>query len=164
MHRSIRALAIVLGAMFAMSAITMAAVTFDPETGEGFVGKGDVQDAFGWNNKQLQDNAEDVTFTYEDEATYDILCEQQQTSDRRTFRRSAGIDEATDGDPRQKKGQKQFTGFILSGYDGTVESGDAECPGGFNEVSRTLVGTSGGGLYAHWNGQSVLIWSPSAEE
>jgi hypothetical protein len=39
-----------------------AAVTFDPETGTGFVGKGDVQTAFGWNNKQLQDNAGLVQF------------------------------------------------------------------------------------------------------
>lgn len=38
------------------------AVTFDPATGLGFVGKGDVQLVFGWNNKQLQDNAALVDF------------------------------------------------------------------------------------------------------
>ena len=38
-------------------AIASASVTFNPATGTGFVGKGDVQLAYGWNNKQLQDNA-----------------------------------------------------------------------------------------------------------
>jgi hypothetical protein len=32
-------------------------VTFNETNGTGFVGKGDVQVAFGWNNKQLQTNA-----------------------------------------------------------------------------------------------------------
>lgn len=43
-------------------ASALAAVTFDASTGTGFVGKGDVQLAFGWNNKQLQANAAGVTF------------------------------------------------------------------------------------------------------
>lgn len=34
--------------------IATATVTFDPTTGKGFVGKGDLQTAFGWNNNQLQ--------------------------------------------------------------------------------------------------------------
>jgi hypothetical protein len=42
-----------------------AAVTIDLLTGEGFVGKGDVQLAFNWNNKQLQDNADGVSFSVE---------------------------------------------------------------------------------------------------
>src|SRR5918996_4693526 len=58
-----RALRKIIGltAIVAAFAIGMTAafalVTFDPSTGTGFVGKGDVQTAFGWNNKQLQNNA-----------------------------------------------------------------------------------------------------------
>ena len=37
-------------AALAVSTAALATVTFDPATGIGFVGKGDVQLAFGWNN------------------------------------------------------------------------------------------------------------------
>ena len=51
--------------MFAATAAALAAsltlaspaagiVTFDPATGTGFVGKGDLQTVFEWNNKALQ--------------------------------------------------------------------------------------------------------------
>jgi hypothetical protein len=40
------------------ASVALAAVTFNPMTGEGFVGKGDVQLIYGWNNQQLQLNAE----------------------------------------------------------------------------------------------------------
>ena len=42
-----------------------ASVQVDPATGAGFVGKGDVQTAFGWSNKTLQDNATSVRFSTE---------------------------------------------------------------------------------------------------
>lgn len=43
-----------------------AAVTFDPATGTGFIGKGDVQTALGWNNKALQTAEANggIAFTY----------------------------------------------------------------------------------------------------
>jgi opacity protein-like surface antigen len=44
-------------ALATISTAAVAAVTFDPATGTGFVGKGDIQLAFGWNNKAAQDNA-----------------------------------------------------------------------------------------------------------
>jgi hypothetical protein len=59
-------------ALFAMSGLAAAALfvaapasadwTVDPATGVGFVGKGDVQDAFGWNDHDLQANHEGVSF------------------------------------------------------------------------------------------------------
>jgi hypothetical protein len=119
MHRSIRALAIVLGAMFAMSAITMAAVTFDPETGEGFVGKGDVQYTFGWNNKQLQDNAENVEFRVSSGSVVETTwtCKrddgtQTQERERTTTTTYEGLVESV------TRERNQITGFILEGYDG----------------------------------------------
>ena len=44
-----------------ISAAALASVTFDPNTGTGFVGKGDIQVPMGWNNKQLQNNAGGVS-------------------------------------------------------------------------------------------------------
>ncbi|HMB92682.1 MAG TPA: hypothetical protein VKP65_17655, partial [Rhodothermales bacterium] len=45
------------------TAPAMMTVTFDPLLGTGFAGKGDVQLALGYNNKQLQDNAGSLVFT-----------------------------------------------------------------------------------------------------
>lgn len=48
--------------MFAASAA--ASVTFDPSTGTGFVGKGDLQTPWGWNNQKMQIEALNITFSY----------------------------------------------------------------------------------------------------
>jgi hypothetical protein len=56
-----------LGAL-AVPTVASASVAVD-SSGNGFVGKGDVQVAFGWNNKQLQDNAKNVTFTSKQDAS-----------------------------------------------------------------------------------------------
>ena len=57
----------VSGAALATLALTIpaanAAVTFDPVTGTGFVGKGDVQNVLGYNNSHLQKNASTLVFT-----------------------------------------------------------------------------------------------------
>jgi hypothetical protein len=46
------------------AAVTAYATVMVDENGEGFVGKGDVQTIFGWNNAQLQANADQLTFHY----------------------------------------------------------------------------------------------------
>lgn len=64
--------------------VAAASVTFDPTcsltingngngTGAcGFVGKGDVQTALGYNNKQMQSSFESLAFTYRGSATQDL--------------------------------------------------------------------------------------------
>jgi len=138
-----------------------AGVTFNETNGTGFVGKGDVQVAFGWNNKQLQTNATGVSFSFTQDATQAVTQAASQTASqttsqsftyyvscntaegKKTFYRegnrsgvttatregeregeragtlSGAISSALDGDPRQTKGQNQFTGFILKGFKGT---------------------------------------------
>ena len=72
---------IIAGMAVAMLAIIPAAasasVTLDPATGTGFVGKGDVQTAYGWNDQKLQLNASGVSFRYETttDDTYSVTCE-----------------------------------------------------------------------------------------
>ena len=126
----------------------------------GFVGKGDVQNAFSptWNNAQLQDRATAVDFVYEEEATYSVMI--QWTSDNpsrtggedcventgpglpfictethdATQTKTSSIDATVNADPR--KSPKQFTGFLLTDVT-TTESGDVpevgdSCPNGSN--------------------------------
>lgn len=52
-----------------------AAVSVDPATGNGFIGKGDVQLAYGWNNATLQNNAAGVDFQQVTTTVVDATCE-----------------------------------------------------------------------------------------
>ena len=51
-----------MAALLVLAGTAAATVTFYPETGTGFVGKGDVQSAFGWNNADAQNKMSGVTF------------------------------------------------------------------------------------------------------
>lgn len=97
-----------------------AAVTFDPTTGTGFVGKGDVQLALGYNNKQLQDNADSLQFA----AMSTVVTERSwvctnsnnqniQERERTTTSTITGVVSKVD------RVKNQITGFILNGYSGT---------------------------------------------
>ncbi len=62
------------GALFVAAVPASATVVFDADKQTGFVGKGDVQLAFEWNNKQLQANAADGTFRYSATDVYKAVC------------------------------------------------------------------------------------------
>jgi hypothetical protein len=61
-------------ALAGFTGAALAAVTFDPDTGKGFVGKGDVQNAFGWNDKALSTNVGGVSFSYSTTQTHQWDC------------------------------------------------------------------------------------------
>ncbi len=144
MRRISRAWAVPLSLVIAVSvmATALAAVTFDSDTGEGFVGKGDVQLVYGWNNKQLQNNADLVQFqaSTEEVSTTTWTCDrdagpQTQERENTTMKTTQGI---VDSIARERN---QITGFILSGYDGdpttdTEREGPAagSCPTGWTAV------------------------------
>jgi hypothetical protein len=120
----------VIGAFVLMLSTAAAAVTFDPATGEGFVGKGDVQDVFGWNNRQLQENADDVEFRASSEVVTEVswICtnttnQNEQLRSRTTTTTVSGIVETV------ARERNQVTGFILEGYDGDPVVGDPETEG-----------------------------------
>ena len=191
MRKLYLAMGLALMAMFVAAGAVFAAVTYDPATGTGFVGKGDVQLAFNLNNKQLQQNASKVTFTYETVGEYTLLCKADDTTrtnprtgevtvtpcaEKEFKNRVQSVQSSLQGDPRQTKGQNQFTGFNLSGITDTVTTGES-CPGGFpTELSRTAQEGAGTviGLVAHLDlnndgdtddaGESVVIWTPPAPE
>jgi hypothetical protein len=153
-------------------AAALAAVAFDPASGTGFVGKGDIQLAFGWNNDQLQRNAALVGFNYRQRASYSATCEfitgegtrGQQTHDVAVTKMTMVNDQVL----FDTRTHKQIDGFNLTGLGsstivGAVPEVGGTCPDGPNGgtwVSVTQTG-SFGGLFTSYSGNSVLIWGNS---
>lgn len=165
-----------------ISTAAIASVTYD-EFGYGFVGKGDVQLAFGWNNKLAQTNANNVAFTMESDVSYDVTCEWTTVTGGRnsqtiyhavTNHHSQSLAATIAYDARLKN---QYTGYNLLGFSGSPivtgtpapNVGDA-CPQGggladadpvANDAVVTIVdideGSTVGGLYVSWNGNKVLL-------
>src|SRR6476646_5359037 len=61
MHRIIKIVTLAAFALLATAAVASASVAVD--NGVGFVGKGDVQTALGWNNAAFDKGAKSLTFT-----------------------------------------------------------------------------------------------------
>lgn len=157
--------------MLATSAL--AAVTFNPATGTGFIGKGDVQLAFEWNNKALNNNIGAVAFTYEVEGTYTYVCSrvhsrhgyQEQTFPNKVTSLNSELEHEL---RNNKKGA--VTGIRLVGFGDVVASGEG-CPSGWpTEVSATPNEGAGNvvGVFAHYDdGTTVnsvqLDWAPAVE-
>jgi hypothetical protein len=56
-----------------LSTPASAAVIYDPASG-GTIGKGDVQDAFGWNNTAFQQDIRNLQFSYEKTSEFEGKC------------------------------------------------------------------------------------------
>lgn len=149
----IRHFAGIASALVIATAAVSAEVIFDPQTGLGFVGKGDVQLALGLNNAQMQAQAGSLTFTYDAQTTYDVTCEfwtgpsHNRQMHTVTNERSYGVNSAVAYDARRRN---QVTGFNLTGMD--AGSGDqvptvgGTCPNGNSGVITDvqLQGSTGG--------------------
>jgi hypothetical protein len=111
--------------------VALAAVTFDPDTGTGFVGKGDVQLAFGWNNKEIQNNAGAVTFQATSTEVTEVSWECTNTNNEVIQERARTTTTETQGvvSVVTRDNKKQVTGFNLTGYSGTpTESSTTDGP------------------------------------
>jgi hypothetical protein len=127
-----KTIALVTGLVAALTiaGAAFAAVTFDPATGIGFVGKGDVQLVYGWNNKGLQDNAASVQFRANSEVVSEVswVCtnannEHTQERERTTTTSVQGVVSSI------ARERNQITGFNLTGYSGTpIQSSETEGP------------------------------------
>lgn len=140
----------VAAAAVAVAGVAQAEVIVDLETGQGFVGKGDVQLGFGWNNKALQDcvgmdmPTGCLSFAIESETTVvtevSWVCtnsNNQHLQERaRTTTTSSSLQGVFSATGRVKN---QVTGFNLTGFDGepvVVSSSETEgqplnsCPSG----------------------------------
>jgi hypothetical protein len=140
---------------FALVLTAGSAMAYDIDaSGNGFVGKGEVQLAFGWNNKQLQDKAGDVSFRLASTSStaYSWTCDRD--AGPQTNERSNTTTTTTQGlvDGVARDGKKQFTGFNLFGFDGPVTESEErdgpkayECPSGWTAVDMVALplGSSG---------------------
>lgn len=166
-----------------LTSSALAAIVFDPATGTGFVGKGDVQTAFGWNNAQLQSNAAGVSFSYDTSTAYDIVCEwDTETGGRNskvihhavTLNRSTALNTAVTYEMR-RNGQGQVTGFNLLAFEDSTTTGGSipdvgdACLGETDNekgvgnsaiVTEVIVDSTVGGLFVSYAGVDVLLQVP----
>lgn len=151
-----------------ISTAAFAAVNFDPATGTGFVGKGDVQLTLGLNNAQLQALGT-PTFTYQEFASVEWTCtktqilpngnvnetEQQRTNTTTTYGVFAS----------EARVRNQITGFNLTGFstplstttDGPAVGSCPANPSGFVYDDNAVSSIDGGGFFI--NGVELVIAS-----
>lgn len=152
-----------------MTVTSFASVTFDATTGLGFVGKGDVQLAFGWNNATLQNNASGVTFSYDVVDTYEVTAEWTTSEGKKgvkthtiTVIRQVSVSASVLSSARV---HKQVDGFYLLGLGTETSSGTVPVVGdNFNDgndvkpiTAVTLLSSTGGGLTVNYGGVSVAL-------
>ena len=109
--------------VLAFAGVASASVTFDPATGTGFVGKGDVQLALGLNNAQLQQQAGSLAFTYNASSTVvtevSWICTNDRNENLQQRERTTTTESSTVGVVNAvARVRNQITGFNLNGYVG----------------------------------------------
>ncbi len=117
--RGIVRLLLVIALVLVTATVAFAAVTFEPATGTGFVGKGDVQLIYGWNNKQLQDKAVLVQFRATDVTERSWECTNTNNQKVQERERTTTTTQLVSKIDRVRN---QITGFILEGFTGTPTS------------------------------------------
>ncbi|MCG9698156.1 hypothetical protein [Shewanella sp. Isolate11] len=147
-----------------------ASVTYD-ENGVGFVGKGDIQSLFDWNNSQLQENAGALQFRFISEGTITWKCE-RYTGDKLTKTTypstSTSVDAGATLDSRKNK-KGMITGFNLEGMDINsnpeyANVGECSGPGQGQSQGQTWVLVEGSIQYV--GSESPLLqvmFAPAAE-
>jgi hypothetical protein len=119
-----------VAACLTAAVVAYAAVDFDPETGTGFVGKGDVQLVCGWNNNQLQNNVDLVAFRALSQEISEVSWECTNSNNDMVRERTRTTTTSTEGlVSGVARVKNQVTGFNLSGYSGTpTETSTTEGP------------------------------------
>lgn len=126
--------------VFALGSGTAAAATFDSSTGVGFVGKGDIQSLYGWNNQTLQAQADSVAFRYEAEAVLSTEweCTNPNTGNE-TVKTTTVTTTIRNGVSNVTRVRNQVTGFILTGWRPPYVNNTVTAP---NIAPGTCPGTS----------------------
>jgi hypothetical protein len=101
-----------------VSTVALASVTLDVNDGAltGFIGKGDIQSAFHYNNKQMQDQVNNVKFTFGDSlhVTFSCTFETTHTTHTHDWDRSGDLSVTWIGNPRLNP-TGSGTGWLVSG-------------------------------------------------
>jgi hypothetical protein len=157
-------------ALAAAASLAMATVVFDFSTGVGFVGKGDIQNAFSLNNPQLQQALNScagdasscpLSFSHTANDVYEAVCTfttgtgtRGQKTHNITIPRHTNINAAVAFDARKNN---QIDGFNLTGDGNTTHGADVPVVGqpcveeggnGGVWTSVVLVSSSGDSLNA----------------
>ena len=152
-------MAILIGA-FSVTPSAHAAVTFDPTSGTGFVGKGDVQTVLGLNNAQLQAAAtaspSQIQFSVQKQTVEESswTCDRDAGPQTQERARTTTTETSIVTSSTARSGPNQITGFNLVGYSGSptiiseTHEGQAfgSCPTGWtaiNVVGPTVVSETG---------------------
>ncbi len=132
-------------AMVGFSVAAFGSVSVD-ENGIGFVGKGDVQTVFDWNNAQAQENAARLQFRYANGSTATWTCVGTNPTGKVVTTHheyTSAVSSNIAYDPRKNK-VGQVTGFNLTGFEQTTPAYTTAgtCPGPLRNwlVQPTLVG------------------------
>lgn len=155
-------------AVVLLASVATAAVVLD-ENGTGFIGKGDIQSIFGWNNAQLQANAGQIRFVFTTSASASWECEWWTGPDHNrkyhsiTVSSEQDVDAAIAYDARANK-KGQVTGFNLLGFSSANETTDGgavgECDGNKTLVPDSVVlngVTDEGTLWVVFEGTRVAV-------
>jgi hypothetical protein len=145
-HSPFSFLTLGLAACVAAGAVAYAAVIVDDE-GVGFVGKGDVQTALGWNNAQLQANAGSLKFWFTTSGIASWGCEwwtgpehNRVYHSNTQFATLAEVSASIGYDARANK-KGQITGFNLNGFTTTDGTAPGTCTGGPGEGKQLVEGS-----------------------
>ena len=181
--RSLTTAALAVGVVLS-GAGTASAYTGTPlESGTGFVAKSELQDPWGWNNQTLQQNASAVSFTVESQGRYEYDCEwvtgegtRGQRTHEVTHKRTSLVSSGLEFETRTNKSRTnvQVTGFVLTGFSSSTESGTAALPavggpclgeGAHGTVTdvRVLDAGAGGQLLAHYPGLTSIVLQDTNE-
>jgi hypothetical protein len=147
-------------ALAATASLTLAAVTFDPATAQGYVGKADVQAAFGWKDQAVQANASRISFhvvqrlsaswsCVVDGVIQGMLAEVESTS-------PVASTVATSGG---KRGRPAISGFSLTGFAAGGGPASAIVPSCGSGTPADVTSSETDVLFADFQGQSRQIWS-----
>jgi hypothetical protein len=131
-----------------------------------YIGKGDVQTLFGWNNATMQTNHEGVSFEYGTKARYSFTCSWTIEAGPNTIDKEVDIKGVTRVAATVASGSRktgQWTGWNLTPpteLAQPVEPGDSACNQYHQEATISnvqLIGEVTGGLYAVFNGDARLL-------
>ena len=157
-------LAITAIASLGATGVASASTSFDPDSGVGFAGKGDVAQPLGLDNKALTAAVKNgaIAFSYADEATYQITCEREGRNEtvQRSFNRTQTVSAAVVYDTRKNQ-RGNITGFNLTDLGNESVDGNLNCPTNQTLVGGpTLVSTSeDGGLSVTDGIGTAVIWT-----
>lgn len=121
----------------ALAVISVYALQFDPNTGMGSISKGEVQSAFGWNNQQFQQSVPGITFSYDSTQEYSAVCQFFATNGSEETRSTITMHSVVNGNIQyETRGNRQVTGFNLTGFGTQTHTGEIPVVGGHCQSSQ----------------------------